>query len=82
MKAVQYSQAASKALRRHGNMQARILAAVRGYAANPLAHANNVTPLVGSPFKRMRVGDYRVIFAETDTAITVVKIGPRGDVYE
>jgi mRNA-degrading endonuclease RelE of RelBE toxin-antitoxin system len=30
----------------------------------------------------MRVGDYRVVFVETDTEIEVVKIGPRGDVYD
>ena len=31
---------------------------------------------------RLRVGDYRVIFEETETAITVTAIGRRGDIYE
>jgi mRNA-degrading endonuclease RelE of RelBE toxin-antitoxin system len=34
-----------------------------------------------SPFKRMKVGDYRIIFEETATEIRVTKVGPRGGVY-
>jgi len=30
----------------------------------------------------MRVGDYRVIFVETPTELTVVRIGPGGDIYD
>jgi mRNA-degrading endonuclease RelE of RelBE toxin-antitoxin system len=30
----------------------------------------------------MRVGDYRVVFVDTDAAITVTRIGPRGSVYD
>jgi mRNA interferase RelE/StbE len=52
------------------------------YAADPAAHANNVTRLVGSAASRMRVGDYRVIFVETPVELTVVRIGPRGGVYD
>jgi mRNA interferase RelE/StbE len=51
------------------------------YAADPVAHANNVTRLVGSSSSRMRVGDYRVIFVETENELSVVRIGPRGGVY-
>jgi hypothetical protein len=29
----------------------------------------------------MRIGDYRVVFVETATALTVIKIAPRGSVY-
>jgi mRNA interferase RelE/StbE len=47
-----------------------------------MAHANNVTRLVGSAASRMRVGGYRVIFVETATDLTVVRIGPRGAVYD
>jgi mRNA interferase RelE/StbE len=47
-----------------------------------VAHANNVTRLVGSDASRMRVGDYRVIFVETDQELVVIRIGPRGNVYE
>jgi mRNA interferase RelE/StbE len=52
------------------------------YAANPAAHANNVTRLVGSPASRMRVADYRVIFVETEQELVVTRVGPRGNVYD
>ena len=55
--------------------------AVDQYAADPRAHANNVTLLGGSAARRMRVGDFRVIFEENDGQIMVTKIGPRGGVY-
>jgi mRNA interferase RelE/StbE len=60
----------------------RIIRALEGYAADPKSHANNVTQLVGSNAKRLRVGGYRVIFEETDTDILVTKVGPRGSVYD
>ena len=82
MKDVTYSTAAAKSLRRHGNMAARIRKAIGEYAADQTAHANNVTQLVGSPAKRLRVGDFRVIFEETESTITITKIGPRGEVYD
>ena len=82
MKAVTYTADAAKDLKRHGNMARRILKAVAEYAADPAAHTNNVTRLVGSQASRMRMGDYRVIFVETDATITVTRIGPRGDVYD
>lgn len=81
MKTVLYSPDATRALKRHGNMAARIMQALEDYAANPRAHANNVTQLVGSTAKRMRVGDYRAVFEETDARLMVTKIGPRGDFY-
>lgn len=82
MKQVRYTADAAKALKRHGNMAARIRRAITDYAADdPAAHANNVRQLVGSPAKRLRVGDFRVIFEETDAEIIVTKIGPRGSVY-
>jgi mRNA interferase RelE/StbE len=63
-------------------MAARIMAAIVAYAADQTAHANNVTQLVGASTKRMRVGNFRAIFEETEIAILVTKIGPRGDVYD
>ena len=82
MKTVTYSRDAARDLRRHGKMAARIRAAITGYAGDPKAHANNVKSLAGSSAKRLRVGDFRVIFDETETAITVTKVGPRGGVYD
>ena len=51
-------------------------------AVRAAAHANYVTPLVGSPARRMRVGGYRIIFEETATELVVTRIGPRGSIYE
>jgi mRNA interferase RelE/StbE len=41
-----------------------------------------VKSLVGVDAKRLRVGDFRVIFTETTDTITVLDIGPRGGIYE
>jgi mRNA interferase RelE/StbE len=81
VKELTYSREAAKALRKHGNVADRIRKALAAYAANPQVHANNVTQLVGSGAKRLRVGDFRVIFDETETTITVTKIAPRCGVY-
>jgi mRNA interferase RelE/StbE len=82
VKQVRYTADAAKSLKKHGNMAARIDRSLRDYAADPAARANNVTPLVGRDGKRMRVGDFRVIFEETDAELLVTKIGPRGSVYD
>ncbi len=82
MRTVRYTTDALRSLRRHGNVAARLRAAIEGYAAGGGAHANNVKRLVGSSASRLRVGDYRVIFEESETELIVTKIGPRGDVYD
>jgi mRNA interferase RelE/StbE len=41
-----------------------------------------VKSLAGSNAKRLRVGDFRVIFEEGATEIVVSRIGPRGGVYD
>ncbi len=82
MKTVRYTTEALRGLKRHGNMAVRIRRAVEEYAADPSAYANDVTRLVGSSASRMRVGDYRVIFVETEAEVSVVRVGPRGGVYE
>jgi len=82
MKAVTYTRDAAKALRRHSNIASRVRGAIEAYAENPLAHVNNVKPLVGGEGKRLRVGGFRVIFAETETTILVTKVAPRGDAYQ
>ena len=82
MKTVRYSPDARRALKRHGNMATRLLRAVADYAGDPSAHANNVRPLVGSNAKRLRVGDFRIIFEDAETEIIVTKIGPRGSIYD
>ncbi len=43
--------------------------------------AGDVKTLAGRTGKRLRCGDYRVIFEESDDEIRVLGLGPRGDVY-
>jgi len=52
------------------------------YAGDASSQANNVRRLVGVDAKRLRIGDFRVIFTETNDTITVLDIGPRGGIYE
>ena len=52
------------------------------YANDASSQSNNVKVLVGVDAKRLRVGDFRVIFTETIDTITVLDIGPRGGIYE
>jgi mRNA interferase RelE/StbE len=79
MKNVAYTADALKALRKHRNEADSILTKVARYAETG---AGDVTKLVGETSKRLRVGNFRVIFEETESQITVTKIGPRGSVYD
>lgn len=45
--------------------------------------AGDVKVLVGrSGARRLRIGDYRAVFAETDGEIVVTRVGHRRDVYD
>ncbi|MFC5391637.1 type II toxin-antitoxin system RelE family toxin [Bosea vestrisii] len=79
MKTVTYTSAALADLAKHKNRAAKIMDKVDRYAATG---AGDVKQLVGSPAKRLRVGDFRVIFEEAATTITVSRIAPRGGVYD
>ncbi|BBE74342.1 type II toxin-antitoxin system RelE family toxin [Oharaeibacter diazotrophicus] len=79
MKTVTYSAPALRALGKHKADAKRIMDKVRRYADTG---AGDVKQLVGSTDRRLRVGDFRVIFAETADTITVLTIGPRGAVYD
>lgn len=54
---------------------------IAAYAADPASQANNVTALQGSHQLRLRVGEFRVIFEEGADTMTVLDIGPRGNIY-
>jgi mRNA interferase RelE/StbE len=82
VKPVRYNDAAQKDLGRHANMAERVYRAVAEYAAGTGAHANRVKPLKGTNTKRLRIGDFRVVFVETATEIIVTKVAPRGDAYD
>ncbi len=63
------------------NTALRIRGKIAEYAADPASQANNVKALQGSKWIRLRVGDWRVIM-EDGAVLDVLKIGPRGSVYE
>lgn len=83
MKAVAYSKAAAKTLRRISAAEAdRIRLKVRQFADDPASLANNVKALVGTPYVRLRVGDWRVVMDDRGNVLEVLKVGPRGGVYD
>jgi mRNA interferase RelE/StbE len=82
MKTVTYTRVALRNLRAHSNRARQIRATIDQYAADPASLANNVIQLSGSTAKRLRVAGFRVVFAETATTITVLDVGPRGEIYE
>lgn len=82
MKTVVILPVAAKGLHRQRSKAEHILTKIEAYAASPESQANNVRMLAGSTAKRLPIGDFRVIFEETETEIIVSKIGPRGSVYQ
>lgn len=83
MKKVVYSKSSVKLLRRlAANDAKRIVSKVEQYASDPKSLGNNVKPLTGSPYIRLRVGDWRVIMDDQGVVLDIIKIGSRGSVYE
>jgi mRNA interferase RelE/StbE len=82
VKTILYTRAALRALRKHRNMARRIMEKIDDYATHPDALANVVTDLVGKDCRRLRVGDFRVLFRETPTQVIVLDVGPRGGIYD
>lgn len=83
MKPIAYSKQSLKVLRRMpANDAERIVAKIRQYADDPASLANNVKALVGSDYIRLRVADWRVIMDDQGHVLDVLKIGPRGGIYE
>jgi mRNA interferase RelE/StbE len=65
-----------------GSVRARVVKALTRLAADP-RRAANVKALAGDDLYRLRVGDWRVIYALRDDRllILVVRIGHRREVY-
>jgi mRNA interferase RelE/StbE len=82
MKRVILLKPAVAALRKHRNVASRVQEKIAAYAADPASLANSVTELRGSSLKRLRVGDFRVLFEETPTEMIISRIGPRGSIYD
>ena len=63
----------------------RIIAKVEQYASDPASLANQVIILTDSEYRRMRVGDYRVIFGieyNKTTVMVVLRVRHRREVYD
>lgn len=82
MKQVEYEPAALKSLRRMpANVARRIVSKIEAYAVDPSSQANNVKRLKGGEAIRLRVGDWRIIMKD-NIVLLVLRIGPRGDIYD
>lgn len=85
MHSVEYSREAAKVLAKMPrDLRALMLSKIEDLARDPFAPNNNVRRLTGRPEFRLRVQDWRVIYRVLDDRVVllVVKIGPRGQVYE
>ena len=61
------------------------MAKVEQYAEDPTSLANKVIQLAGGTYRRLRVGDYRVLFTmERGTAVVmvVVRVRHRREAYD
>ena len=84
MHSVEYTREAAKALGKlPRNVRELIRSKVEGLARDPLGAAN-VKKLAGQPGYRLRVGDWRVIYDVVSgrLVVRVLRVGPRGGVYE
>jgi mRNA interferase RelE/StbE len=84
MKAISYTKAAIRALQRMPPPTAQLIRLkIRQYADDPASLANNVKALQGAHgCRRLRVGDWRVIFRDDGVILAILKIAQRGSVYE
>ena len=81
---IEYSRDALRTLQRIDRANGeRIVLKVEQLAERPETLGNNVRALKGpGGLKRLRVGDWRVIFTETLVVIAVERIAPRGSAYD
>ena len=83
MRAITYSKSALKVLRRlPANEAARITTKVSQYAQDPSSLGNNVKALKGSPYIRLRIGDWRVVMDDRGHVLAVIALGARGSIYD
>ena len=60
-----------------------IIAKIEQYAAAPASLARQVIMLTGSQYRRLRVGNYRVIFnIEHDETMIVLRVRHRREAYD
>jgi mRNA interferase RelE/StbE len=79
MKAIVWTESARRAFRSlPADVRRRIEAKLVRYARTG---AGDVRALLPGPARRLRVGDYRIIFDESDHSIEVLAVGHRRDIY-
>ncbi|MSP53370.1 MAG: type II toxin-antitoxin system RelE/ParE family toxin [Gammaproteobacteria bacterium] len=66
------------------NVRAKIIDKINDLGHNPDDPTLDVKRLIGEPYYRLRVGDWRIIFDREDVLkiIFIERIKPRGDVYK
>jgi len=82
---IEYTRDAAKALKSMPKTTAMlIMKKVSALAVDPFAPNNNVKKLVNRPECRLRVGDWRILYAvhEGKLVIEVIRIAPRGGAYQ
>jgi mRNA interferase RelE/StbE len=81
---VRFSRSAIRTLKRIDRRTARrVREKIALLARDPDAPANNISALKGEPgAMRLRMGDWRVIYAEGPGILHVLKIAPRGSAYD
>ena len=63
----------------------RIIGRIERYVSDPAAFARQVVSLTGSPFRRLRVGNYRVLFRidrEVVAVMLVLRVRHRREAYD
>jgi mRNA interferase RelE/StbE len=85
MYSIDYSKASRKAMKSMPRNTARlVMEKIESLAVDPYAPNNYVRKLTNHPGYRLRVGDWRVVYLihEQELVIVVVRIAPRGEVYQ
>lgn len=85
MYSIDYSKASRKAMKSMPRNTARlVMEKIEALAVDPYSPNNNVRKLTNHPGYRLRVGDWRVVYLihEHELVIVVVRIAPRGEVYQ
>ena len=81
---VAYSRDALNALRAMpANLAGRIRAKVAQLAEDPASLSANVIRMAGTPvLYRLRVGDWRVVYSDDGLVLAILRVGPRGGIYD
>ncbi len=63
------------------NIRKRIIVKIDQLASDPASLASNIKKLKGNDNFRLRVGDYRIIFNNQGIILNILRIAPRGSIY-